>query len=99
MAQEIEVLLTKQFDEVQIDQFAIDWLVRQTAEFGEPGRIAERLLGIVSDLPPIVTGTFASSSGWTVGANWSIGSGKATYTSGAPNALTRSEERRVGKEC
>ena len=34
MAQEIEVLLTKQFDEVQIDQFAIDWLVRQTAEFG-----------------------------------------------------------------
>ena len=43
MAQEIEVLLTKQFDEVQIDQFAIDWLVRQTAEFGEPGRIAERL--------------------------------------------------------
>ena len=36
----------------------------------------------------IVTGTFASSSGWTVGANWSIGSGKATYTSGASNALT-----------
>ena len=37
----------------------------------------------------IVNGTFASSSGWTVGANWSIGSGKATYTSGASNALTR----------
>ena len=56
MAQEIEVLLTKQFDEVQIDQFAIDWLVRQTAEFGEPGRIAERLLGIVSDLLDIDAG-------------------------------------------
>ena len=35
----------------------------------------------------IVNGTFASSSGWTVGANWSIGSGKATYTSGASNVL------------
>ena len=55
-AEEIEVLLTKQFDEVQIDQFAIDWLVRQTAEFGEPGRIAERLLGIVSDLLDIDAG-------------------------------------------
>ena len=56
MAQEIEVLLTKQFDAVQIDQFASDWLVRQTAEFGEPGRIAERLLGIVSDLLDIDAG-------------------------------------------
>ena len=37
----------------------------------------------------IANGNFASSSGWTVGANWAIGSGKATYTSGASNALTR----------
>lgn len=56
MKQEIEVLLTKQFDEVQIDEFAIEWLTRQTAEFGESGRIAKRLLGIVSDLLDIDAG-------------------------------------------
>lgn len=36
-----------------------------------------------------VLGTFASSSGWTIGANWAISGGKATYTSGATNALSR----------
>ena len=40
----------------------------------------------------IDNGTFASSSGWTLGANWAIASGKATYTSGATNALTRTTD-------
>lgn len=40
----------------------------------------------------IANGNFASSDGWTIGANWAISGGKATYTSGAMNVLSRSTE-------
>lgn len=40
----------------------------------------------------ISNGTFGSSTGWTLGANWAIGSGKATYTSGAANSISRDTE-------
>ena len=40
----------------------------------------------------IANGTFGSSTGWTLGANWAIGSGKATYTSGGTNSLSRDTE-------
>lgn len=37
----------------------------------------------------LILGTFASSSGWTIGANWAVSGGKATYTSGGTNSLSR----------
>lgn len=37
----------------------------------------------------IANGTFGSSTGWTLGANWAVGSGVATYTSGATNSISR----------
>lgn len=40
----------------------------------------------------LILGTFASSTGWTLGANWAVSGGKATYTSGASNAMTRDTE-------
>jgi hypothetical protein len=56
MQQEIELILTTYYDEAQIDQFAIKWLTRQTAEFGKPGRIAEQLISVISDLLDIDAG-------------------------------------------
>lgn len=50
MTPKIYTEISKKFNEVEIDQFAVQWLQSQSSEFGEPGRIARQLLEIVADL-------------------------------------------------
>lgn len=59
-------------------------------EQGDTNTIEVELTELTENL--ITNGTFASASGWTLGANWTIGGGKATFDGLGASALSRSTD-------